>query len=249
MPDSGIGFVFAALAALCVGVSKTGMPAVGILFIPLMVQAFPAKESVGALLPLLIMGDCLAVYYYRRSANMKLFLSLIPWLAVGIGLGSYFLSRLTNLTIRPVLGVIILLLILLDLLRHRPMLKEFSGSIFLAAFAGITAGCTTTIGNAAGPVVSIYFLILGLEKREFMGTAAWLFLLVNCSKFPIFVSMDLIRLKTLGFAVLMFPFILIGAFSGRKLLLWLPQKAFNLLITLISGLVAVSFLWGYFVSP
>ncbi len=48
-------------AAMLVGFSKTGVPGLGILIVPLMVHVFPGKVSAGALLPLLIFGDFFAV--------------------------------------------------------------------------------------------------------------------------------------------------------------------------------------------
>lgn len=44
------------------------------------------------------------------------------------------------------------------------------------AFAfGVLGGFTTMIGNAAGPVMSVYLLSANLPKRSFVGTSAWFF--------------------------------------------------------------------------
>ena len=44
---------------------------------------------------------------------------------------------------------------------------------------GFLAGFTTMIGNLAGPVANIYFLAIRFPKNEFIGTAAWLFFIIN----------------------------------------------------------------------
>ena len=245
MPEAW-GWLFAGLAAVLVGLSKTGFPAAGILFVPLMAQVFPAKESVGALLPLLIMADFWALYYYRRAAKIQLLLKLFPGVAMGITLGSFILSRLNDVTLKPVLGALILALIILDLFRQRHGLHHITQSPLLVHCIGIAAGITTTVGNAAGPVVGLYFLILGLKKEEFMGTSAWLFLIMNCSKFPIFISLDIIHPHTLLFALAMLPCIMIGAMTGRRVLNLLPQKIFNACIIFLSTAVALSFILNYF---
>ena len=46
-----------------------------------------------------------------------------------------------------------------------------------AGFIGTLAGVTTMIGNLAGPFSNLYFLAMRLPKNEFIGTAAWLYLL------------------------------------------------------------------------
>ena len=48
------GWIIVALCAMMVGIAKTGIPGVGILAVPLMAIAIPAKQSVGVLLGILI---------------------------------------------------------------------------------------------------------------------------------------------------------------------------------------------------
>ena len=40
------------------------------------------------------------------------------------------------------------------------------------------------IGNAAGPVMSVYLLSMRKEKMEYIGINAWNFLVVNLLKVP-----------------------------------------------------------------
>ena len=71
------------LCAFLVGVSKTGVPGIGILNVPLMALGFSAKMSTGLLLPLLAMADIFpAVVYYHRHAHWHHIWRLF---AVGIG--------------------------------------------------------------------------------------------------------------------------------------------------------------------
>ena len=58
---------------------KTGLPALSTLVVPLFAMVLPARESTGALLPLLILGDAIAVVIYRRSAEWRSLLRLLPW--------------------------------------------------------------------------------------------------------------------------------------------------------------------------
>ena len=58
-------------SAFLIGFSKTGIPGAGMPAITLMADAFrdETKLSVGAMVPLLILGDLFGVLFYRRHAN------------------------------------------------------------------------------------------------------------------------------------------------------------------------------------
>jgi len=73
---SSMQWAVLALCALLTGISKTGVPGMGILCVPLMALTFPAKMSTGLLLPMLAFADIAAVFYYRRHGNWKLVLRL-----------------------------------------------------------------------------------------------------------------------------------------------------------------------------
>ena len=52
----------------------------------------------------------------------------------------------------------------------------------MAATFGILAGFTTQVANAAGPVMAIYLVLMKFSKEEYIGSAAWYFLILNWIK-------------------------------------------------------------------
>ena len=50
---------------------------------------------------------------------------------------------------------------------------------------GIAAGVTTTVANAAGPIMSIYLLAQRLPKEDFIAAGVWFFFLVNLIYIPL----------------------------------------------------------------
>ena len=66
------------LTALCIGMSKTGVQGMMLLVVPYMAMAFGAKESTGVILPMLCMADIIAVAYYKRIADWKTVVKLLP---------------------------------------------------------------------------------------------------------------------------------------------------------------------------
>jgi uncharacterized protein len=205
----------------------------GILVATILMYVFPAKESIGILLPMLIVGDLFAVIFYRRSVVWKYLISLIPWVLIGIIFGYFVLNQINSDQLKPLIGVIVLALIILHVSRERlgeTFTKVLPKSLWFTVSMGILAGFTTMIGNAAGGVMAIYLLMKGLPKNEFVGTGAWFFMFVNLIKVPFYISLGLITFDSITFNMWLIPTILIGAFIGIKVVPHIPQKVFQTLI-------------------
>ena len=136
----------AVLAAMLVGFAKTGITGLGILIVPLMAAIFPAKASVGVLLPMLIVGDLFAVAYYRRHAQWNILCRLLPWVLPGIVAGYFTLRSISSVALAPVLGGLVLLMIVLNVVREKlgPGLENhLPRQWWFSAIFGILAGFAT----------------------------------------------------------------------------------------------------------
>jgi uncharacterized membrane protein YfcA len=222
-----------ALGAFLVGLSKTGIPGLGILNVAIFALVFPARESVGLVLVILICGDIVAVSTYRRDASWPHLLRLFPWAAAGVVLGYLALGRINDVQMRHVLGVTLLGLVALQYIRSRRQAAA-DGAVqpvpppWLAPLAGITAGITTMVANAAGPVMVLYLLSMQLPKLVFVGTTAWYFLVLNLFKVPFSASLGLINPASLGVSLWLAPFAVVGALFGRPIVHRLNQRMFEL---------------------
>lgn len=228
---------------LIAGLAKTGLPGCGILAVPLMIMIFPAKLSVGALLPLLITADICAVTFYHRHAQWKKLLELFPCVLGGIAVGTFVLWKIESAQLKPLLGALILALLCLEITRQRLGWNDFPHRPWFVILMGSLAGFATTLGNVAGPVMNIYFISKGFKKAEFMGTASWYFLIFNCVKIPIYAGLGMINYTTLKFDLFMIPAVLAGAFAGRLLLWVVPQRAFNFIVLFLAAVAAVRLLF------
>ncbi|MGD1699116.1 sulfite exporter TauE/SafE family protein [Dapis sp. BLCC M229] len=242
MLDNLTVLFLSSLAGILVGFSKTGVPGAGILIVPIMASIFPAKQSVGVLLPMLVCADLLAVWYYKRHANKTELLRLLPGCLVGMFIGFRLLAQVNSENLKPVLGILVLTLLVLEWLRYRLDFHWIAKHSLSPVIFGTLAGFATTIGNAAGPIISIFLVSRGFSKHKFIGTAAWFFLIVNIAKLPLFYKLNLITHQTLVFDLFMLPSIGIGIFAGIKLLPKIPQNFFNQFVYVISGLAAFQLL-------
>lgn len=240
--DSPLKLAALLLCGTLVGMSKTGIQGINTVSIPILAFAFGAKESTGLILPMLCFADLLAVAYYRRSAEWKYVLMLLPSALAGFALalaadsaipeGEF--KRLMALCIFAGLGVMFWSRGRSEEAKRRVFSSWWYGPLF-----GALGGFTTMIGNAAGPIMAVYLLSMNLPKLAFVGTSAWFFLAVNYLKIPVQIfAWDNITAASLSAGALTAPFIIAGAFLGVKFVKWMPEekyRAFIAAITVISA--------------
>lgn len=225
-------WVLLACAAVVIGVSKTAIPGAGMLAIIAFAAVLPAKQSTGTILLLLIAADVFAVAMYRRDANWRALRRLAPAVVVGVLLGVAFMAFADDLWVRRVIGVILLGTIAITLLRRRLQGRVSEGGSHRVAAAtyGTLGGFTTMVANAAGPVMSMYFLAARFPVKEFLGTAAWFFFAVNVVKVPFSVSLGLITPAGLLLDLVLLPAVVIGALLGRRIAQRIDQVLFDRLV-------------------
>src|SRR5688500_11189295 len=107
------------LGAFLIGVSKTGITGLGIFAVAVFALSLPARESVGAVLPVLIVADVVAVTAYRRHAVWSHLLRLFPWAVTGIVLGYLAMGRIDDRQVAILVGAILLALVGLQWWRTR----------------------------------------------------------------------------------------------------------------------------------
>ncbi len=244
---NAIGWLLVGLCAFLVGVSKTGLPGLGILIVPLMAMALPqhARESTGIMLGMLILGDLFAATYYRRIAEWKHVLRLLPPAFLGIVAGWKAMEYVTNDQLKRIIGLIVLAMLAIHLWRTRLRAEDapIPTQWWFGGILGFLAGVTTMMANAAGPVMVIYLLAMRLPKLAFVGTSAWFFFAVNWLKVPFSAHLALTTGASVKLGLLMLPLIAAGSLAGIFLLHRLPQKAFNVLIQVLAAAAAIKLLF------
>jgi uncharacterized membrane protein YfcA len=221
-----------AVAAVSVGVSKTAVPGANTISVAIFAAILPAKQSTGALLVLLIVADMFAITAYRRSVNWRVLLRLAPAVIVGLLLGVAFLAVADDAWVRKLIGVILLAVIGVTLVRRRmaPAVSGGGSHRVAAATYGTLGGFTTMVANAGGPVMSMYFLASRFSVREFLGTAAWFFALVNITKVPFSIGLGLINTSGLLLDLVLVPAVVGGALFGLWFAHRLDQRLFERLV-------------------
>jgi uncharacterized membrane protein YfcA len=203
------------LASFIIGLTKAGLKGVDMLSVTLMAIVFGSKASTGIVLPLLCLADIAAVAYYNRHAEWKHFKKLTPWMVVGIVLGVYLGRDMDEAIFRKIMAIIILLTIVIALVMEYRKSQEVPRHPLFVVSTGLAAGFTTMIGNLAGAFSNLYFLAMRVDKNSFIGTAAWIFLIINLVKFPLQVFFwKNITVQSLKIDALLVPTLAIGFVAG-----------------------------------
>jgi uncharacterized membrane protein YfcA len=113
---------------------------------------------------------------------------------------------------------------------------------WVSPVAGLLAGFTTMVANAAGPLMVVYLLAMRLPKLVFVGTAAWFFLVLNLFKVPFSYGLGQINAETLAISLRLAPFAIIGALLGRRLIRGIDQRTFELIALVLSVLAGLRLL-------
>jgi uncharacterized membrane protein YfcA len=176
---------YALLGTFIIGLGKGGVKGLDILSVMLMAMAFGSKRSTGIVLPLLCIADVAAVYWYRRHAQWNHVRRLIPWMLAGVFLGLWVGMYMDELLFTRVMAAIIIATIAIVLWMEVYRKAEVPHNPVFVAGTGLASGFTSMIGNLAGAFANIYFLAIKAPKNGFIGTSAWLFLIMNLFKLPL----------------------------------------------------------------
>ena len=229
------------IAAVLIGINKTGLPGLGLLPVVMLANTFPVGLSTGIQLGMLALADLPAAWYYRKTVNWKQLVRLIPMALVGIFCGFLVLRMVPKESLKPLIATVILVLCIFGLAKNYIFRdkEKIPTDWWFAALFGLLAGFTTQVANAAGPVMAIYLIAMRFEKKEYMGTAAWYFLILNWTKVPIFAFEGRITMASVRADLAMIPLLLAGAAIGIWLLKKMPQKVFEKVVLILSALAAV----------
>ena len=239
-PDiTATAWVLALTAAFVIGISKAGIKGIAIINVTLMALAFGAKESTGLIVPLLVVGDAFAVVYYNRHAQWKYIAAFLPWMILGILIGTAIGKDLPETTFKISMSIIILGTVIMMYWWDRKKSKNVPTHWAFAGFIGTMAGITTMIGNLAGAFSNIYFLAMRLPKNEFIGTAAWLFFIVNIFKLPFRIfSWKTITPETLLINLKLVPGIVLGIIVGVRLVKIIKEQFYRKMILVLTAVGA-----------
>lgn len=214
MPDTHY-LLIASLAALFVGLSKGGLPVVGMLGVPVLSLLISPVKAAALLLPIYIVSDMVGIWLYRRDYSARNLKILIPAALFGIFVGWCLAAYLTDGMVGLLVGLLGVGFCLNTWLRRgRHIDAPRPASVPKGLFWGSVSGFTSFVSHAGGPPFQIYTLPQGLSKTVFAGTSTILFAVINLAKLPPYMQLRPYSVDDLKAAALLVPAALIGTVIG-----------------------------------
>ncbi len=242
---SSLNFIIAAFCALLLGISKAGIKGIASLIVTGLALVYGAKESTGILMPLLLVGDVFAIIYYKRHLQKKHLFKLLPWMIIGVLIGVAGGTYISERVFKYGMASIILFSVALMYYWENKKDKTVPTHWTFGSSMGLLAGFTTMIGNLAGAFSNIYFLALRLPKNNFIGTAAWLFFIINAFKVPFHIwSWETINKSSVIISLKLVPFVIIGLVMGVFLVQKIENEHYRKLILLFTAIGGIAILFN-----
>ena len=203
-------------AVLLLGISKSGFGAgFGSLAVPVMALAVTVPQAAAILMPVLLMMDLLGIAVFRKDFDKALLKFLIPFALVGTVIGALLFKLLDAKVVAGLVGALTLIFLAQRLI-FPPKPDGLPPPRWLGALLGITAGFTSFIAHAGGPPISAYVIPLRLSPIKFTATMAFLFFVINLSKWVPYAWLGLLDMRNMSTSLLLLPLVPIGVWIGVR---------------------------------
>lgn len=236
-------WILGCLAAALVGLSKGGLPVVGMLAVPVLALAISPVAAAGLLLPVYVASDLIGLYAYRKAFDHRVLAVLAPAAVMGIGLGWLTAASVPERLVTGIVGGIGVVFALSLLVGPKPEGSARAVRIGPGLFWGALTGYTSFVSHAGAPPYQVYVLPLRLEKTVFAGTTTVFFAFVNAVKLvPYWALGQLSAANLKAAAVLSLP-AAAAVLAGVWLVRVLPERIFFRLVTWALLAVSLKHLW------
>ena len=209
--------ILASVGALLIGMSKGGLPMVGMMSVPILSMVMSPVKAAVLLLPLFVISDVVGMWLYRRQYSAPNLKILIPAGVMGVFMGWLTAAMISDQTIKFIIGLVGVGFCLQIWFRRGQSTEPQPVSKIKGYFWGSVAGFTSFISHAGGPPFQIYMLPQKLPKAEFAGTATILFAIINLSKILPYQNLSPYSQEDLMKAAALVPLALLGTFWGAYL--------------------------------
>ena len=205
--------LLASLAALLVGLSKGGLPTVGMMAVPILSLVMSPMKAAVLLLPIYIISDGVSVWLYRKNFSIINLKILIPAGIFGVFVGWLTAAYTSDAATKLMIGLLGVGFCLNTWLRKSAATTQ-PANLKKGIFWGTIAGFTSFISHAGGPPFQIYMLPQRLPKAQFAGTATIVFTFINAAKILPYQLLQPYAMADLISASALVPSALIGTVIG-----------------------------------
>ncbi|MGI9401755.1 MAG: sulfite exporter TauE/SafE family protein [Rhizobiaceae bacterium] len=233
----------AMIGAFCVGLSKGGLPAVGMLAVPILAFRIDPLTAAALLLPIYIVSDLFGVWLYRRHFDARNLKILIPAGLLGVLVGYLAAPYVSTDGMSIAVGTIGIFHCIRHWFFTPKTVSPKPARVIPGLFWGTLSGLTSFISHAGAPPYQIYVLPQMLPKLVFAGTTQFVFSAVNLAKLPPYLALGQFpEMDTKAISLLILTAIF-GAWCGARLTRIIPDGLFFSAVRLALFALSISLIW------
>lgn len=228
---------------MLVGMSKGGMPVVGMMGVPVLSLAISPVAAAGLLLPVFVLSDLFGLYAYRHAYDRRVLAIMLPAVTLGVGLGWATASVVSEQLVTLLVGVVGAAFALNFLVRRQSGQSAREALRGAGTFWGVLAGFTSFVSHAGAPPYQVFVLPLKLEKTVYAGTTTILFAYVNAIKLLPYWALGQLSPANLEVAALLILPALIAVYAGLRLVKIIPEAVFFRVVVWALLAVSLKLIW------
>ena len=214
MPDTEV-LVFVplivVLAYLIFGMSGFGSTLIAV---PLLAHLMPLKFAI----PMVVLLDCISAIgmglKLRKDVWKIEFVPMLPFLLIGLALGTFVLLKVPTQWLLLVLGGFVLLFGGNYLIARKSAIRLPRWAVVPC---GIFAGTTSSALGVGGPVYVFYFAARGATPEQIRATVPAVFSFTSVARIAIFTGVGLFNRDVLLAAAALLPAMALGLWCGHRL--------------------------------
>ena len=233
MGDYSLFFLLALLAEIIGTVSGFGS---SILFVPIASIFLDFKVVLGITAVFHVFSNLAKIYLFHEGIDKKIVLKLGIPAVIFVTIGALLTNYIPQKSIELAMNILILLLALYLISGHAKTLKETSTNLYLGGtISGFLAGLIGTGGAVRGIILTAF----SLEKNVFIATSAIIDLGVDSSRAAVYIASGYFTKEHL----VLIPFLILisiaGSYLGKRILQYIPEKAFHYVVLGVIGITAL----------
>ena len=200
----------------------------------------------------LIACDYVAIFLWWRRWDLRNVWLLGPGMLLGVGLGwvaLWWFFRLggaaegmkrPNAALALAIGLLAVGFVGLQAVRVlRGRVAAFRPVLWQGTIVGATAGLTSTLAHAAGPIITMFIAPQKMPKGKFVATTVLYYWIGNQIKLVPYLALGMLSTPSLAADVALLPAVVGGALLGVFLHHRVNEKAFSVLIHAILAAVGL----------
>lgn len=241
--EGPVFWVAALAASVLVGMSKGGLPMVGMLAVPVLSLQISPVTAAGLLLPVYVLSDMFGLYAYRRAFDRRVVFIVAAGATAGVTLGWATAHVVSDAAVKLLVGVIGTAFVLNIFARRGREVPARPARVDRGLFWGAVTGFTSFVSHSGGPPYQVYVLPLKLTKTSFAGTTTVTFAYVNAIKLIPYWALGQLSPENLKVAAMLMAPAVAAVFLGVWLVKVLPEKLFFAVVTWALLAVSLKLVW------